>query len=162
MKRNTVVLWFALVWVVAVAISCKSDDVNPIDKLMGLYQGNAYPKGFIPRNNPGSRIRLTRTTNDKVHLIAFDVPYRTIGTQTDFKDFEFPNCKIVIFDTSASNNLQQPFARIINTDNNTVMGNFRNYRASHDGVETKYHELRCDFFVVDSAKVLGAFFKWTD
>ena len=162
MKRNIIVL---LLWGVAVMVGCKGDEVSPIDKLMGLYQGDHYPRGFIPKSNPGSRIQLTKTTNDLVSLTVFDVRYRNLGTPADIKDFVFPKCRIVFLDTLGSNNIYQPFATIVNTENNVEMGNFRyfvDYHGVNTSTKTEYYQLRVDFAVIDKVLFQARLYKWQD
>ncbi|TAG24622.1 MAG: hypothetical protein EAZ32_19880 [Cytophagia bacterium] len=77
-------------WVIAVMLACKSDEINPVDKLMGLYQGT-FPKGVIIMNTLNN-VRLKKN-GDFVHFTAYDVLFQKIripttgGFEDRYKDF---------------------------------------------------------------------------
>ena len=166
MRRKTIGLLLTWALGAAVMLGCKGDEVNPVDKLMGLYQGGFYPKGVIILN-VGSNIRLQKN-NDLVRLTVFNVLFQKIlipatgGFEERYKDFDYPNCKVLFLDTLGANNPTQPFAKIINTDNNTELGEISNRTYYPEGIETKYYQLNVDFFVADTVKISRTRFKWQD
>ena len=150
-------------------LSCKSDEINPIDKLMGYYFAAILPKDYVDRINSSSirTIRLEKKTGDIVILTANNVLYkRSIssggGYEDFYKDFVFSNCKIILLDTLGLGNKNPPFAKIINTTNNTEMGNIRSWVSYPDGIKTNYYRFETDFFVTDSLKYPSYVYKWAD
>ncbi len=164
---NPKYLWllFHGLWSMALVVSCKSSEVNPIDNLIGLYQPDTYPKDYIPPN-AFSRITLKKATDDFVYLTFYNVRYKTILTQEHgyesfYKDVVFPKCKIVMIDTTGV--LGNPhFAKIMNTESNTELGRIRNWVAYSNGLKTKYLQLYADFFVDDTIHVFYGGYKWAD
>ena len=165
MRKKTIGLLLTWALGAAVMLGCKGDEVNPVDNLMGLYQGPS-PKGVVVLNVIGN-IRLQKN-NDLVRLTVFNVLFQKIlipatgGFEERYKDFDYPNCKVVFLDTLGSNNPAQPFAKIINTDSNTELGEISNRTYYPEGIETKYYQLNVDFFVTDTVKISRTRFKWQD
>ncbi|MFN4146071.1 MAG: hypothetical protein ACK4GN_09630 [Runella sp.] len=154
---------------IALILGCKKDEVDPVDKLMGLYQSGLIPVGYIPRHNPGFRMRLRKTENGFVHVTAFGVVYGRVpdpnpnlGIRSLVGDFEFPKCKIVFIDTTGANFRAVPFAALIDTEKNRELGQIRYWFGDPNGVKTEYYNLMVNFFVNDSARVNRFVYKWTN
>ncbi len=166
MKPKYLWLLFHGLWSMALVVSCKSSEVNPIDNLVGLYQGDTYPKDYVPPYAYSSRITLKKETDGYIYMTAYEVRYKTVLTQEHgfedfYKDVIFPKCKIVMIDTTGL--VGNPhFAKIINTENNEELGRIRNWVANPNGVKTKYFQLQVDFFVNDTIHFFPNVYKWAD
>jgi len=151
MKRTNFWLLLLGIWSIAVIASCKSDEINPIDNLLGYYLGGGV-----------ENIKLEKKEGKTISIKAKKVFYkRSIkpdgGWEDYYKDYEFPNCEIMIIDTviaiSAINaNQNQFYAKIINKDNNTVFGNITNWDSYQTATKRNYYLLRLNnvFPFIDS------------
>jgi len=152
MKPKHLWLLFHGLWSIALVVSCKSSEVNPIDNLVGLYQGDTYPKGYIPNNFSDTRVTLSKVYDDVISVTIYNS--KSIA-------FAFPKCKIVMIDTVGNTN--PPFAKIMNIENNREVGKMRHWVDYPNWVKTKYIQLRLEFSLDDSTHFLYyPVYKWAD
>ena len=144
-------------------LSCKSDEIDPVDKFIGVYFADTYPKDFAyPAGSLASNtISIRKQSSDLVSVTIYNKSYKTIltpydGYQSFSKDFEFPNCKMVALDTTGIAYLNPHFVKIIDTSNNMEIGKIKKW----DGVvpvggDFPLNYLRFDFnaTVLDSIRI---------
>jgi hypothetical protein len=91
-------------WSIGILSSCSSRELDPNDKLTGIYSEALYPKGYIRNNYFLSILNIEKKEGKRVSInvsnIAIGVTFQAIGgTVTRRKDFKCPNCEIIQIDT---------------------------------------------------------------
>lgn len=154
------------VWVAVVVVGCKNDDVNPVDKLMGFYEGQSLP-GLT---SVGLTFRFEKKSKDQISIELKQFRYKreappNRGYIDYFLDHKFPNCKMVFVDTTGvkptadSTGLifkKATFAKIINNETNRELGTLSGYESRSQGKTIVFVP---NFYVRDTIKVFGFAFK---
>ena len=110
-----------IIGIILVIWSCSKEVVNPLQKYWGIYDyyisgpTGSDDKGNFPIGN--GRLVIREASDNKVSLTIyeFDLPNEKVTT--------LPSCEIISIDTTG--NKYQPFARIVNTQNNIEIGKIR-------------------------------------
>jgi hypothetical protein len=163
MKRTN--FWLLLLGIGSIAVinSCKGDEIDPIENLLGYYFGAVV-----------ENIKLEKKQGNSISIKATRVLYKrgissNGGWEDYYKDYEFPNCEIIIKDTvlaiaSANANQTQFYAKIINKDNNTVFGDITKWDSYQTVNKQNYYLLRLNniFPFMDSLYFSHGYTKYTN
>lgn len=160
MKRTK--FWLLLLGIgsVVVIYSCKSDKISPIKNILGYYTDGGTEDVYL-------EIKKDNNVLVKVNLYQQGtLPDGTYGYR--FKVYPFPNCEIVVLDTvivSAKNtNQNQFYAKIINHDNNTILGEITKWDSYQTATKRSYFALVTNnsFNIKDTLVKNKVFIKWID
>jgi hypothetical protein len=159
MKRIN--FWLLLLGISGVALvsSCKSDEINPIDMLLGYYTDGGTEDVYLEKKE-GNKALV------KINLYQQGaLPDGTYGYR--FKVYPFPNCEIAIIDTtikitSNNGNQNQFYAKIINKDNNTILGEITKWDSYQTATKRSYFGLVTNnrFNIKDTLVKNKVFLKW--